>query len=116
MTKLFHVIQFYSSLNLIFFSFSLEWVESFQIVNNSDDCDTHHLEIAYKFGAEPRTFDILKYFGENILPFITYKKGTDYLARSLTIFYVCRLIRSHLFRVGRVNQGYRITRLNQPNF
>ena len=59
--------------------FRLEWVESFKIVEKNEECDARHLEIVCRFGEVPRTTDIVKFFGEDILPFITYQKGKPFL-------------------------------------
>ncbi|XP_028403282.1 uncharacterized protein LOC114526005 [Dendronephthya gigantea] len=53
---------------------SLEWVECFKIVFADQGRQNRNLEIVCKFGMVPRIPDILKLFGEEILPFITYKE------------------------------------------
>ena len=55
--------------------FRLEWVQSFKVVDENEDCDVRHLEIICKSGSVPRNAEIIKIFGEDILPFITYKKS-----------------------------------------
>ena len=50
-------------------------MESFKIVDKNEACDARHLEIVCKFGEVPCTADIVKFFGEDILPFISYQKG-----------------------------------------
>ena len=59
--------------------FRLKWVESFKIVDENEECDARHLEIVCTFGEVPRNADIVKFFGEDILPFITYQKGKPFL-------------------------------------
>ena len=49
-------------------------MESFEIVDENEECDTRHLEIVCKLGKVPRIADIVKCFGKEILPFITYQE------------------------------------------
>ena len=63
----------------IFSLFRLEWVESFKIVDKNEECHARHLEIVCRFGEVPCTADIVEFFGEDILPFITYQKGKHFL-------------------------------------
>ena len=53
----------------------LDWVQSFKVVDENEDCDVRHLEIVCTFGSAPRNAEIIKFFGEDILPFITYKES-----------------------------------------
>ena len=47
----------------------------FKVVDENEECDVRHLEIVCKFGSVPRNVDIIECFGEDILPFITYKQS-----------------------------------------
>ena len=49
-------------------------MESFEIVDENEECDTRHLEIVCKLGKVPRIADIVKCFGDEILHFITYQE------------------------------------------
>ncbi|XP_028403271.1 uncharacterized protein LOC114525992 isoform X2 [Dendronephthya gigantea] len=51
----------------------LKWVESFKITDVNEK-RYKHLEIVLNFDEVPSTEDIVELFGEEILPFITYKK------------------------------------------
>ena len=50
-------------------------MQSFKVVDENDDCDVRHLEIVCTFGSAPRNAEIIKFFGEDILPFVTYKQS-----------------------------------------
>ncbi|XP_028415128.1 uncharacterized protein LOC114538184 [Dendronephthya gigantea] len=52
----------------------LEWVYDFKIVDPNEECDQRHLEIVWKLGEAPRIADIVKYFEQDALPFITYRE------------------------------------------
>ena len=60
---------------LIILLFRLEWVQSIKVADENEDCNVRHLEIVCKFGSAPRNAEIIKFFGEDILPFIVYKEG-----------------------------------------
>ena len=57
------------------FLLRLEWLQSFEIVDADEECSERHLEIVCRHDKVPRTRDIVKIFGKNILHLITYKKG-----------------------------------------
>ena len=50
-------------------------MQSFKVVDENEDCDVRHLEIVCKFGSVPRNAEIMNFFGEDILPFVTYKES-----------------------------------------
>lgn len=50
-------------------------MQSFKVVDENEECDVRHLEIVCKFGSAPRNVEIIKFFGEDILPFITYRES-----------------------------------------
>ena len=57
-----------------FFASRLKWVYNFKIVDENEECDKRHLEIVCELGQVPRTADIVKCFGPDALPFITYRE------------------------------------------
>ncbi|XP_028403217.1 uncharacterized protein LOC114525955 [Dendronephthya gigantea] len=52
----------------------LEWVRNVRVVDQNEECDKRHLEIVCEYRKVPRIADIVKYFGQSILPFITYRE------------------------------------------
>ncbi|XP_028403143.1 uncharacterized protein LOC114525880 [Dendronephthya gigantea] len=52
----------------------LEWVESFKIIKADRKGSKRCLEIVLRFATVPCTHDLVELFGEEVLPFITYKK------------------------------------------
>ncbi|XP_028403313.1 uncharacterized protein LOC114526020 [Dendronephthya gigantea] len=53
---------------------SLEWVESFKSFYANENRGQPRLEIVCKLGKVPCTADIVKFLGEKMLPFVTYKE------------------------------------------
>ncbi|XP_028403145.1 uncharacterized protein LOC114525883 [Dendronephthya gigantea] len=54
-----------------------EWIEDFKIVDTPEERYKHSLEVICKLGKVPCTADIEQLFGEDILPFVSYKESTD---------------------------------------
>ena len=63
------------SFNTFFSCIRLKWVESFKVVDKNEECDMRHLEIVCKRDSVPCNADIIEIFGEDIFPFITFKKS-----------------------------------------
>ena len=60
-------------------------MQSFKVVDENEACDVRHLEIVSTFGSAPRNAEIINFFGEDILPFITYKESKFPFCLSLRI-------------------------------
>ena len=60
-------------------------MESFKLVDKNEECDVRHLEIVCKRDSVPCIADIIEIFGEDIFPFITFKKSKLFLRTSNNI-------------------------------